>query len=51
VPDLRALHPFEAVWVVWFDGRAAMYFEKEGRKGGRRGWRGGGREGCLLPAR
>ena len=27
VPALRALHPFEAVWVVWFDGRAALYFK------------------------
>ena len=29
VPDLRALHPFEDVWVVWFDGRAALYFESK----------------------
>ena len=44
VPDLRALHPFEDVWVVWFDGRAALYFEsKAGPKVvvdlGRGGWR------------
>jgi hypothetical protein len=29
VPALRALDPFEAVWVVWFDGRAALYFESK----------------------
>ena len=44
VPALQALHPFEAVWVVWFDGRAALYFKSEaGREVvvdlGRAGWR------------
>ena len=29
VPALRALHPFEAVYVVWVDGRAALYFKSE----------------------
>ena len=29
VPALRALHPFEAVWVVWFDDRAALYFKPQ----------------------
>ena len=25
--DAQALHPFEAVWVIWFNGRAALYFK------------------------
>jgi hypothetical protein len=29
VPELQALHPFEAVYVVWVDGRAALYFKSE----------------------
>ena len=29
VPELRDLQPFEDVWVVWFDGRAALYFESK----------------------
>ena len=29
VPALVALHPFEAVYVVWFDGRAALYLKSE----------------------
>ena len=44
VPALLALDPFEAVWVVWFDGRPALYFKSEaGREVvvdlGRAGWR------------
>ena len=29
VPALQALHPIEAVWVVWLDGRGHLYFKSE----------------------